>query len=703
MNHLSPQIAVLLIILTATYSHAKKVNGSYWNDKSQLVSMRLPLPPAGYSPTIIDLNSDGQPDAIKSIMSDGTPILWLDDDGNMAWTDKEGDMVNDCLLVDVNQDGEYGSYGDLIIDWVDEDGDGQADMQIVITYPEQGTKEGAHYMIVRDLERDNVFNHIDWNKKILECWEHVGLSDFFQDYHGQTLFLKMHSPTYEHKDLRLNWENPFLFYDPDNDGLTEMTIRLCDSARRIKEYELEGFSDPNHTGICDWAAISVDIDNDNGYGNEFDLDFTICFQGGGFNYIDQVHPVKNLRGLPDADQFFLDSRYRQLTELIYADHDSARDLIYKRGKWTRVSFTYDEDDDNGRWERVELYENRDPFNSGWKNGGIDNNKQSDASGDRGEWDEDNSGGGKLYIGNFDGKLHLFGAENGAWRIDQNASYYEGWDRLWMGQEKFPKTFASVVYKDTDNNGFIDYIAYDLDGDKTFESVIDFHDIGVSDTCEVINVSEFGYDDYNELGKRVADGIWKRAQEAVAIARQYGLSTAWYAKWMQPHTDRQKYIEGYWLNFYIFKDLEHYFESSDDSEMVRNARKAYYSGDWSLISKKGIDGFCFMNKKEIDNIKYSASTSWGKEIIDSLKKIVAERRRYPLPVPATEGGHFHDYFCPVHNMELTFRWDTPSAHLCKACGKEYSSSSRLDRAWIYKVHFINRDYLRACMYLYFATG
>lgn len=30
--------------------------------------------------------------------------------------------------------------------------------------------------------------------------------------------MKMHASTDKIGDLRLNWENPFLFYDPDKDG-----------------------------------------------------------------------------------------------------------------------------------------------------------------------------------------------------------------------------------------------------------------------------------------------------------------------------------------------------------------------------------------------------------------------------------------------------------------------------------------------------
>ena len=78
----------------------------------------------------------------------------------------EGDMINDCLLIDRNKDGIYGGQGDLIIDWVDTDDDGKADMQIVIEYPKKNTGEvwpNGHYMIMRDLDKDNIFNYINLN------------------------------------------------------------------------------------------------------------------------------------------------------------------------------------------------------------------------------------------------------------------------------------------------------------------------------------------------------------------------------------------------------------------------------------------------------------------------------------------------------------------------------------------------------------
>ena len=526
----------MLGVFAVSTAQALPYDQKYWNQKLQIEPFRLPLPPVGYQVEYIDLNGDGKPDAIKSVTVNDTPILWLDDDGNMKEGDIEGDMINDCLLIDRNKDGIYGGQGDLIIDWVDTDDDGKADMQIVIEYPEKNTGEvwpNGHYMIMRDLDKDNIFNYINWNDFSLRCWDKNGVCDFYEDYSGQTMFMKIHTSTYDIKDLRLNWENPFLFYDEDGDGLTEMAIRFVDSPK-IKDRSKPSNSYVNRQleGRIDWVSMAVDLDNDNGPGNEFDFDFTIGFQGKGFDYTDQVHKVNNLRGMPEADKFFMDPRYRQLTEFLYPDHKSAKEMIFKRGEWSRVNFVYDEDDDCGRWERVEFYDPLDPFKIGWKNGGIDNNKQSDAAGDRGEWDMDNSGKGKLYVGKFDGRLHLYGAEWGCWRIDQNANYYQGWDRMWMGMDRQPGKFGTVKYTDKDDNGFFDYIEYDLDGDKKFEMTIDLKALGLDDRCELIDISIFKYKDYTSMMKKMSKSMWKNAMTAVQVAHKYNVQTLWYSKLMQ---------------------------------------------------------------------------------------------------------------------------------------------------------------------------
>ena len=104
------------------------------------------------------------------------------------------------------------------------------------------------------------------------------------DYSGQSAFLKIHAATYNMQDVRLNWENPFLFYDEDGDGLSEMAIRLVDSPKKVDaSAPANSFVNKQLTGNIDWVSIAVDMDNDNRPGDEFDFDFTLSFRGIGFD------------------------------------------------------------------------------------------------------------------------------------------------------------------------------------------------------------------------------------------------------------------------------------------------------------------------------------------------------------------------------------------------------------------------------------
>ena len=559
----------------------------YWNANTLLIPYRLPPAPAGYKPTYIDLDGDGDPDILRTVTANGIPVQWIDDDDDMQYGDLEGDTDNDCLMIDRNKDGVYGGYGDLIIDWVGEDEDGNPAMQVVVdNIPEANRMKtgNGHYMWVVDTDKDDVFNYIDWNTFTLRCWIHNGLSDFYEDYNGNSTFMKIHSTTERVNDVRMNWENPFLFYDPDNDGLTEMAIRFCDSPKIVKE---NGQANSVLSGNIDWVSVSMDTDNDNAPGNEFDFDMTIHFTGPGFNYENQKHINKNLRGLPEADTFFLDARWRKLPELLYPDHDAAWDLTFKEGKWDKVWFTYDEDDDCNRWERVELYQPRDPFKVGKNQGGIDNNGQADPAGDRGEWDEDNSGHGQLYVSPIDGKIHLYGAEWGCWRIDQNARYYQGMGGIYDGYgpkriETEPTVFPTVKYTDTDNNGFFDLMEFDLDGDKVFEQRLSMKELGLDDRCQVINTASMKYEDFVDLESKVSDAMWKNAEKAVEVAKAKKLNTKWYALMLQPKSTRERYHYGFWLQFYLYNDLKDLAERTNDKALASVIDKAYLQGKWELI-------------------------------------------------------------------------------------------------------------------------
>jgi len=83
-------------------------------------------------------------------------------------------------------------------------------------------------------------------------------------------------------------------------------------------------------------------------------------------------------------------------------------------------------------------------------------------GDRIEVDADYGGRGKLYVGRFDGRIHLYHAETAFWDIDYLALYKGSTDRKQTGEGPEPPVglrYPRVRYSDRNRNGFIDTIEY----------------------------------------------------------------------------------------------------------------------------------------------------------------------------------------------------------------------------------------------------
>ncbi len=546
-----------------------------------------------------DLDNDKDPDMLFAIINDSIPIAWVDDDDDMKAGATEGDTDSDCLLIDKNNDGVFAGPHDFSIDWCDQDGDGKADLQLIVNNAGVRVRNfydwSADYMFVLDDDKDGIMHYVDWNKIMMQAWEHSGHANFYKDYSGNSTFLKMHTSSFSIGDLRYNWENPFIFFDTDNDGLTEWATRLVDSPlfRDPKDSTKNGFDqedkeiDVLFTKKIDYAALTWDLDNDNAPGNEFDYDMSVLFRGKGFSYEDQVHILNKWKGIDIPKQYLYDDRWRKLDKLYYPDRNTAKPLIFNTGDWQECRLVFDEDDDCNRWERVEFYDPKDLFKIGTEKGGLDHNKQADAAGDRGEFDTDNSGKGQLYIGGFDGKIHLYGAEWGAWRIDQLAysfqgfgGNYERWGRERLQRE--PIIFATIHYSDIDNNGFIDLVKYDLDGDKKFEDSVSLISLGLPDRQPLVQIGSKDHAALQELFTKIAEGQWYRAQQVLQIAEKNGINTSWYNFYKKPHSLHQRYEFGFWLNFYLYQDLRHLAKRNDNKNWIRLIDKAYYGGNWDLI-------------------------------------------------------------------------------------------------------------------------
>jgi len=182
----------------------------------------------------LDIDGDRKPDIVERWWN-GKRVRWLDENGDLSPTDTRGDQVADVMQVDMNGDGWYDGVTDQSIKWADNDGDGRPDVQAWSTQPPSwaegkwSTSE-SHWMLFLDVEKDGVLGWQDWQTFNFgnSNWDYTSTHDWLPDYHGDALFLKVHRPPQALPDPRLNWENPFAFFDTDGDGLTEMAMRWLD-------------------------------------------------------------------------------------------------------------------------------------------------------------------------------------------------------------------------------------------------------------------------------------------------------------------------------------------------------------------------------------------------------------------------------------------------------------------------------------------
>lgn len=78
-------------------------------------------------------------------------------------------------------------------------------------------------------------------------------------------------------------------------------------------------------------------------------------------------------------------------------------------------------------------------------------------------------------------------------------------------------------------------------------------------------------------------MWAHALKVLEIAKKYELETSWYAVMMHPRSIRERYHYGYWLAFYLYKDIEYILLNRQASmEELKNLHRAYYSRNWSLF-------------------------------------------------------------------------------------------------------------------------
>ena len=570
----------------------------------------------------LDINKDGKPDILERWWN-GKRVRWLDENGDMLPTDTRGDQVGDVLQIDKNGDGLYDGPNDINIKWADNDGDGQADLEAFVTQspewgPDKWNAAESHWMVYIDVEKDGVLGWLDWTKFDFgnDNWGYTGTNDWLPDYNGNSIFLKVHRPPQSLPDPRLNWENPFAFFDFDNDGLSEMAMRWLDPVPPLDKDQTK------LTGVLNEAFVTFDLDNDSTKGNETDYDLSLRGAGGpGVPYQTFVHKYPALKGNPKFDGCFQWNNWRRIDELKYMPHEKSYDAFFTAG-WKTLYFVFDEDDDDHRWERVEMYYPMHGFGGPkdidiystkrWRRSnyaeqdmvaenekpGLSGHPQADSLGDRGEFDEDNSGGGKLYVGVFDRKLHLAGAEWGAWTVDKNAEYHGG-VKTPSPKPSAPRVEEVVKYTDTDNNGFLDTVEYDYDGDRKVDFKLSLLDYKSSaqphpDVVTLIDTHKEGWKGLNILFGSISNQSFQEALSVYRAAWRRGLTTPEMDKLASAGSIGERYDHGYWLKEKVFRQIRMRLQqvrqaepgkSSSLDKLEKDLARLYYTGQFEEYARR----------------------------------------------------------------------------------------------------------------------
>jgi len=172
------------------------------------------------------------------------PILVrvIDEDGDLA-RDGGPDLDSDLYVAD------YGANGtvDSGVDYQDNDGDGDADEMAIYFW--HGTPQKGELRVwgYRDDGDDNLMLYdVNWNydQRLCQFRCHLG---------GDATLVSLHLPSDSDRWISF-FENPFVFYDPDGDGTSEITVRLTGTNNELESlrYSLDADGDAHGPWVHDY-------------------------------------------------------------------------------------------------------------------------------------------------------------------------------------------------------------------------------------------------------------------------------------------------------------------------------------------------------------------------------------------------------------------------------------------------------------------
>ena len=260
---------------------------------------------------------------------------------------------------------------------------------------------------------------------------------------------------------RLHGRLPIAWYDFDGDGFTDMVMRAADDrhadayekytdARRAGSGFLRGHSRAIHEAEFAFE-LNGDLTRDRWHSLDVQLTFT-AYGTAGLALDGQPDRLPQLRPSDHLTEWCPQwSTIPGAAERVYLPYVDGYRIATNFDGWTGAWMLWDEDDDDNLWEemfsRVEVDK--------WRG-------YADRIGDRVEADSTFRGRGQLYVGAFDRRIHLYGADCADWNVDYYGQYKGAADRALTDEGPEPPAgllHTLVRYRDSSGNGFIDRIEF----------------------------------------------------------------------------------------------------------------------------------------------------------------------------------------------------------------------------------------------------
>jgi hypothetical protein len=199
---------------------------------------------------------------------------------------------------------------------------------------------------------------------------------------------------------------------------------------------------------------------------------------------------------------------------------------------------------------------------------------------------------------FDRKLHLAGAEWGAWLVDKNAEFHGG-VKTPSPKPLAPKVEEVVKYTDTDNNGFLDTVEYDYDGDRKIDfrfSLLDYKTAEQPhpDVTQLLDTHKLGWKGLNAVFTTMANQSWDEALLVYRAAWRRGLTTPEMDKLSSASSIGERYDHGYWLKEKIFRQIRiqladskktNTSRSKDFEALESDLARLYYTGQFQEYARR----------------------------------------------------------------------------------------------------------------------